>query len=72
MEIKHGFVEIKTPFDIKEFDGDMGWIKIHIPVGTYEYRIKDINGWMPQQILLDGIWQDLAGACKEINELMGW
>lgn len=69
MEIKHGFINIKTPFDVKEFNEDKGWIDIHIPAETYEFRILDINGWMPQQILLNGIWQDLAGSCQEINEL---
>lgn len=68
--IKSGVVTIYHGFDVKSFDEDEGWITTHVTAGFYNYRILDVAGWRPQQLLIKGEWLDLGGACEEVNKLI--
>ena len=68
--IKSGRVIVKTPFMIREFDEDDGWVERTIQGGYYHFRVLGANGWKPRQLYVQNVWVDVAGACKELEELL--
>ena len=48
-------------FSLTGFDEDEGFWERTVPAGTYEFRILDVRGWRPHQLLVDGKWIDIAG-----------
>ena len=68
--ISQGKVDVKQPFTVKEFSEDDGWFIITVKPGTYEYRVMDVRGWKPRQIMYQGSWLDVGGECEELEELL--
>jgi len=56
-----GTAILTKDISIEVFDEDDGFVDVKIPSGEYEYRVLDINGWKPAQILLKDGYIDLAG-----------
>ncbi len=68
--IRKGIVHVKELFQLEEFDEDSGMVKRIIPANYYHYRVLEANGWKPRQLLIKGDWVDVAGGCKELEELL--
>ena len=58
--VNTGIVQTDS-FSLTEFDEDEGFWERTVPAGTYEFRILDVRGWRPHQILVDDKWIDIAG-----------
>ena len=68
--IDAGEVDVKTPFVTSLFDEDDGWLDITVPRGRYKWRMLDVNGWKPRQILIGDKWIDVCGGCEELEEML--
>lgn len=68
--VNSGKVKIKKAFTVKEFNEDDGWVEIKIKPGEYDYQVVNFRGWKPRQLKINGAWVDVAGDCKELEELL--
>ena len=64
--VNKGFIQTES-FCLTEFDWHDGFRERNVPAGMYEYRVLDIRGWRPYQLLVGGEWVDIAGN----DELVG-
>jgi hypothetical protein len=68
--VNSGKVKVKKAFTVKEFDEDDGWVEIKIKPGEYDYQVVNFRGWKPRQLKINGAWVDVAGDCKELEDLL--
>ena len=68
--VKKGIVKVEETFLIKEFDENDDWKERVIPSGHYDYRVINVNGWKPRQLLIHGKWTDVCGSCKELEKIL--
>jgi len=72
--IKQGTVKVFKAFTVNRFDEDDGTVEIQISPGIYKYRVLDINGWKPRQILVrpegNEQWVDVCDNCADLEALL--
>lgn len=69
-EIMSGSITLQRTYNIEEFDEDDGFvIRVIIP-GTYKYRVLNINGWKPRQLLINDSWVDVCDAVEELERMI--